>query len=201
MVFLTCSVSFRSISCRYFSKWRLKIFSGGNHPPPPVPWDFYSLPYPRVRGTPGFFSIKITAKDCLDARGHFVLRFGATGHKPLGVTTPLRKTMVNTYRSPFYSLNTRFISMYWIKGTPSVNSRLGTVRVNHPTLAKLYAILQVTVVWNDYLLIFSQKCHILFHKKVGNSLQIIKYINLSRFQHILKLLSQFCWKFIHLKAV
>ena len=34
---------------------------------------------------------------------------------------------------------------------------------------------------------FSQKCHILFHKKVGNSLQIIKYINLSRFQHILKL--------------
>ena len=44
-----------------------------------------------------------------------------------------------------------------------------------------------TVVWNDYLLIFSQKCHILFHKKVGNSLQIIKYINLSRFQHILKL--------------
>ena len=46
---------------------------------------------------------------------------------------------------------------------------------------------QDTVVWNDYLLIFSQKCHILFHKKVGNSLQIIKYINLSRFQHILKL--------------
>ena len=44
-----------------------------------------------------------------------------------------------------------------------------------------------TVVWNDYLLIFSQKCHILFHKKVGNSLQIIKYINLSRFQQILKL--------------
>ena len=44
-----------------------------------------------------------------------------------------------------------------------------------------------TVVWNDYLLIFSQKCHILFHKKVGSSLQIIKYINLSRFQHILKL--------------
>ena len=34
---------------------------------------------------------------------------------------------------------------------------------------------------------FSQKCHILFHKKVGNLLQIIKYINLSRFQHILKL--------------
>ena len=44
-----------------------------------------------------------------------------------------------------------------------------------------------TVVWNDYLLIFSQKCYILFHKKVGNSLQIIKYINSSRFQHILKL--------------
>ena len=48
-------------------------------------------------------------------------------------------------------------------------------------------IIMLTVVWNDYLLIFSQKCHILFHKNVGNSLQIIKYINLSRFQHILKL--------------
>ena len=54
---------------------------------------------------------------------------------------------------------------------------------------KLIALFNIlcTVVWNDYVLIFSQKCHILFHKKVGNSLQIIKYINLSRFQHILKL--------------
>ena len=38
-------------------------------------------------GTPGFFFIKMTAKGCkrnyLDARGHFVLRFGATGDKSL----------------------------------------------------------------------------------------------------------------------
>ena len=62
-MFLTCSVSFKSISCGFFffSKWRLKIFSGGN---PPVPSDFDSLPYSYVRGTPGFFfSIKMTAKD------------------------------------------------------------------------------------------------------------------------------------------
>ena len=56
MVFLTCFVSFRSISWRYFSKWWLKIFSGGNHPLPPS--DFDGLPYPRIRGTPGFFFIK-----------------------------------------------------------------------------------------------------------------------------------------------
>ena len=35
---------------------------------------------------------------------------------------------------------------------------------------------QRTVVWNDYLLTFSQNVYILFHKKAGNSLQIIKYI-------------------------
>ena len=52
MVFLTCSVSFRSISWRYFPKLRLKIISGSNHPL--VPSDFYDLPC-RVRGYPGFF--------------------------------------------------------------------------------------------------------------------------------------------------
>ena len=55
-VFLTCSVSFRSISLRYLSKWWLKIFSGGNHPP--VPSDFDGLPYPRVRGNPQICFIK-----------------------------------------------------------------------------------------------------------------------------------------------
>ena len=79
MVFLTCSVSFRSISCRYFSKWQLKIFSGGNHPSYPQP---STLPYPRVRGTPGFFhqnDRKRCKRDYFDARSHFVLHFGAIG--------------------------------------------------------------------------------------------------------------------------
>ena len=42
----TCyaAVSFSCIACRYFSKWWLKIFSGGNHPP--VLATFDSLPYP-----------------------------------------------------------------------------------------------------------------------------------------------------------
>ena len=85
MIFLTCSVSFRSISCRYFSKWRLKIFSGGNQPLPTS--DFDGLPYPRVRGYPGFFhqnDSKGCKRDYLDARSHFVLPFGAIGEKPLG---------------------------------------------------------------------------------------------------------------------
>ena len=94
MVFLTCSVSFRSISCRYFSKWRLKIFSDGNQPH--VPLDFDGLPYPHVRGYPQIFFIKVTAKDVnakddyVDAGGHFVLFFGAIGNRLLGgvVITP-----------------------------------------------------------------------------------------------------------------
>ena len=74
MVFLTCSVSFRSISYRYF------FFRNGNHP---VPSDFHGLPYPRVRGTPGFFPIKMTARDYLDTRGLLLLQFGAIAEKPL----------------------------------------------------------------------------------------------------------------------
>ena len=31
--YATCLESFSTIPCRYFSKWRLKIFWGGNHPP------------------------------------------------------------------------------------------------------------------------------------------------------------------------
>ena len=68
-----------------FSKWLLKIFSGGNHPP--VPSDFDGLFTPVLRGTPDFFhqnDRKGCKRDYLDARGHFVLRFGAIGEKPLG---------------------------------------------------------------------------------------------------------------------
>ena len=60
MVFLTCPVSFRSISCKYFSKWQLKnIF---RWQPLPLPSDFDGFPYPVLGGTPDFF-IKMTAKD------------------------------------------------------------------------------------------------------------------------------------------
>ena len=41
-----------------------------------------------------------------------------------------------------------------------------------------------TVVWNNYLLIFWPKCHILLHKKLDTQ---CKYVELSRFQPILKL--------------
>ena len=85
-----------------FYKWRLKIFSGGNQPPPPVPSDFDGLPCSRVRGTPGFFFHQNDRKGCkrdyLDARGHFVLRFGVIGDKPLGgVPTPLGRRELKIY--------------------------------------------------------------------------------------------------------
>ena len=54
VVFLKCSVSFRSISWRYFSNWQLKIFSCGNHP---RTLGLCQLTLPRVRGEPtDFFS-------------------------------------------------------------------------------------------------------------------------------------------------
>ena len=37
-------------------------------------------------------------------------------------------------------------------------------------------------------------------QEVANPVQITKYVELLRFQHILKL-CHFCWKFIHFKAV
>ena len=58
-----------------------------------VPSDFDGLPYPRVRGTQDFFhqnDRKGCKRDYLDARGHFVLGFGATGDKPWGAP-PLRR--------------------------------------------------------------------------------------------------------------
>ena len=79
------------------------IFQNGNFkyfqvattpPPPPIPSDFDGLPYPRVRGTPDFFhqnGCKGCKRDYLDARGHFVSRFGATGDKPLEGVVPLRR--------------------------------------------------------------------------------------------------------------
>ena len=51
---------FKTVQSIKFSKWRLLIFSVGNHPLPPT---FDGLPYPR--GTPDFFFIKMTTKDVL----------------------------------------------------------------------------------------------------------------------------------------
>ena len=85
MAFLTCSVSLRSISCRHVSKWRLKIFSGGNHHLYLRNLTAYHTPVSG--GTPDFFhqnDRKGRKGDYLDVRGHFLLRFGAIGDKPLG---------------------------------------------------------------------------------------------------------------------
>ena len=75
-----------------FSKWRIPISLGGNHP---LALGLDGLPYPRIRGYPPDFFHQNNRKGCkrdyLDAWGHFVLRFGAIGDKPLGlVITPLR---------------------------------------------------------------------------------------------------------------
>ena len=68
---------------RYFSKWRLKIFSGGNHPP--YSRTLMAYPTPVLGGTPDFFhqnDCKGCKRDYLDARGHFVLHF-LNGDNPL----------------------------------------------------------------------------------------------------------------------
>ena len=85
MVFLTCSESFSTITCRYFSKWRLKIFWGGKHL---STFELWRLTLPHLRGVPpGFFDQndrKGCKRDVLDARGHFLLHFCAAGDKPSG---------------------------------------------------------------------------------------------------------------------
>ena len=61
MMFLTYPVSFSSIACIYFSKWRIKIFGRGNHPP--YTRTLTGYPTPVLGGTPEFFFAKMTAKD------------------------------------------------------------------------------------------------------------------------------------------
>ena len=85
MGFLTCSVSFRSTYHKdIFQNGELKYFKVATTP---LPSDFDGLPYSYVRGYPGFFhqnDLKGCKRDYLDARGHFVSRFGAIGDKPFG---------------------------------------------------------------------------------------------------------------------
>ena len=57
MIFLIYTVSLKIIQSIFFffSKWRLLIFSGGNHPLPAI---FDDLPYPPEGRTPDFISSK-----------------------------------------------------------------------------------------------------------------------------------------------
>ena len=57
--------------------------------------------------------------------------------------------------------------------------------------------LLITVVWNEYLLIFWPKCNILL--EVGNAVQIIKHVEILRFKPILKLLGTFVGNLFTLK--
>ena len=56
-------VSFRTIPWRNFSKWRLKIFWGGNHPPPYLR-TLTAYPTPRLRGYPRNFFDQNDGKGC-----------------------------------------------------------------------------------------------------------------------------------------
>ena len=125
MVFLTCSVSLRSISCRYFSKWWLKIFSGVN---PPYPRTLTAYPTP-VLVPPEFFhqnDWKECKPDYLDAWGHYVLHFGAIGDKLLRrVAHPLGRqglrlncslTLPYNVEKCKYVLHVFKVSQHWMMG-------------------------------------------------------------------------------------
>ena len=71
----------------FFQNVDLKYFQVANHPPPYPRTLTPGLPYPVLGGTPDFFhqhDRKGCKRDYLEARGHFVLRFGAIDDKPLG---------------------------------------------------------------------------------------------------------------------
>ena len=60
-----------------FFNWRCLVSrsnSGRNNPLPPK---FYGLPVPNSSLYPRFFFIKMSAKDCLKARGQLLFRFYA----------------------------------------------------------------------------------------------------------------------------
>ena len=96
MVFLICPESFSTLPWRYFSKWRLKIFRGGNHPP--LPSNFDGSPYPHLRGVPPTFFIKMTANDVKEMPGFtFFCVFvrPETNHQEGGNHPPPGRTRVN----------------------------------------------------------------------------------------------------------
>ena len=68
----------------FFKNGELKYFQVATTP---LSLDFDGLPYPVLGVPPDFLhqnDRKGCKRDCLDARGHFILRFGAIGDKPLG---------------------------------------------------------------------------------------------------------------------
>ena len=91
VVFLICSVSFRTIPWRFFfSNSDLKYFEVATTP---FLWTLKAYPTTILGGTPGIFfhqnDYKGYKRNYPDAQDCFVLRFGATGK-----ITPLRKTRV-----------------------------------------------------------------------------------------------------------
>ena len=90
------TVSFKTIQSIFFSKWRLLIFSGGNHPLTRHLWRLTRTPPPV--GTPIFF-IKMTAKWCtldyLYSLGHFLFSLRVTGKNSQGGQTPLGDTQLS----------------------------------------------------------------------------------------------------------
>ena len=81
MIVLVYTVSFKTIQSKNFSKWRLLIFSGGNHPYSP---SFTAYLSPR---TPDFFhqtDRKGCTLDYLDGLGHFLFGLRRQGKKSRG---------------------------------------------------------------------------------------------------------------------
>ena len=143
-MFLTCPESFSTISCRYFSKWRLKIFWGGNHLP--LTFELWRLTLPILGGYPRVCLFVLShqndrkgcKRDVLDARGHFLLRFCAAGDKPSGGgnhPAPLGRTRVKvSVMSVWSQLSWLWVMLYINeKGTPSnfILRWLITNYVNH----------------------------------------------------------------------
>ena len=125
MVFLTSSVSFRSISCRYLSKWRLEIFSDGNHPPPTI--GLWQLTLPPCKGAKysifcfHYFSKYMEAFD-FAGRTNFLRgpQVGKPWFKPYGSHLNLLEAIFNFHWFVSYcyfnnSLKFEFRSVYrWI---------------------------------------------------------------------------------------
>ena len=117
MTFLIYTVSFKTIqSIFFFTKWRLLIFLGEHHhPPSPHSASLTTCLNPTWRGTPDFCFHQNDRKGCsldyLDALGHFIFGFGATGKKFRGVVItlppPVRRRLNSILKSgPFPSPHT-----------------------------------------------------------------------------------------------
>ena len=103
---VTYSVGFTCIACKYFSRWRLKIFPGGNHPRTHDLWRLTvsSGPYPTWRGYLQLFFRQSDRKGCrIDYLDGF-FRFGGG-----------RQTFSRLVRRGFTTLLQRFTYTEWSK--------------------------------------------------------------------------------------